>query len=102
MLEKEIFNYYTTILDIRHIEYYHVNGMARKYQKRYFMDLLFTYNNKIYLREFGLKGAHTDRKAKQMEYMRKWHDQAPDITSIMIILSMEGAIEDLKGIGLLS
>lgn len=101
MIEDDIFNYYTNILDIRHIVWYHVNSRAKKYQKKNFPDLLFTYERKIYLREFGLKGAHIDRKSKQMEYMRKWHAQAPDITSIMIILSMDGAVNDLKGIGLI-
>ena len=104
-LEEQIQAYYFNIFDAKNIWYVHIPKSfymkKRKSKLTYFPDCLACYNNKYYIREFGAKNCHTDRKSKQMIYMQRIKENAPDVTDIKIILSLDAAEQDLKEIGII-
>ena len=109
MSEKsEMQSYAESILNQHKIRNIHVPNRAfgNKYRTpenlKQLPDLIFTYNNKLYMREFGLKGQHLDRKEKQLQVMLEWQKQAPGITDIRLIWSRAELEEDFKKIGLLT
>lgn len=80
---------------------YHVNGRARRFQKKNFPDLFFTYNNKYYFLEFGISGRHMDRKKRQLDYMKNYYDESPSVTECHIFFSQEAILLFFKDIGIL-
>ena len=42
---------------------------------KYFPDVLFCFNGKVYAREFGVPKSHKDRKQKQAERLHHWKQQ---------------------------
>jgi len=94
------------ILEAHDIEYIHLpNRMFGKYKTplklKTLPDLIFTYNNKFYMREFGIHGRHEDRKREQWERMQKWKRQADSNTDIAMIWSRAELEDDFRRIGLL-
>jgi len=109
MSEKfEMQSYAESILNQRDIEFLHIpnstfkGGKKRSSKLKDQPDLLFTFRDKMYLREFGVKGSHLDRKERQAQKMLKWQKQAPAITDIRLIWSRAELEEDFKKIGLLT
>ncbi len=67
---------------------------------KYKPDLEFPFRGKVYQRECGLPGSNMARKAKQNERMKYWHKHGN--VDILIVTSTQGAIDDLKRIGILA
>ena len=59
-----------------------------------FPDLMFCFQGKVYMREFGVKGAHNARKVKQARRMDHWHVNGG--IDARTIFSMEEAREDIE------
>lgn len=61
---------------------------------KYFADVMFCFQGRCYLREFGVPGANKDRKAKQLERLYHWTTQGGCDT--LIVTDMQLAIDDWK------
>ncbi len=61
-------------------------------------DYTFCFNEKLYLREYGIEGKNLDQKGKQLERMRLWAKQGADIK---LIFSEEAMMADFRYIGIL-
>ena len=65
---------------------------------KYFPDLIFPHSGFVYMVEFGVPGAHTDRKAKQMQRMSHWRDNGMCITLLITERKqVDRLIEKLSG-----
>jgi hypothetical protein len=78
MTEKtELYNKYVAYLVALDIPRFHIpnsaftNRFAGAWGKS-FPDIMFAYNGKVYMREFGIKGRHKGRKKLQKEFMERW------------------------------
>ena len=104
MSEKtEMFDKAVGILKARGLKYIHLPN--RLFKKNYnnaeyksFPDLMFCWQNKTYMREYGIPGRNKDRKQAQWEYMYHWSLEGVDIK---IIWSQEYLMKDFKQIGLI-
>ena len=108
MTEKPLQKEYIRLLNILKLPFVHINNRGQRsgvYRDssgqpctKNFPDLMFAYNGKVYQREFGIKGAHLDRKAKQMSKMEWWCVSGG--VDILIINNRDGMKEDWRNIGL--
>jgi len=101
MTEKPIQQLYIDILNSLGAPYIHINSKGGKYQKKDFPDLLFFYKG-IHLREYGVKGRHSKRKERQLEFMRRCKESSnsKDV-SYKLIFTENAAKEDLKEMGII-
>ena len=58
----------------------------------YFPDLQFCYGGKVYMREFGENGKHSDRKEKQARRMQHWKENGN--CDVLTVYDMETAKKD--------
>ena len=101
--KKELHDYAVGILNKRQIPYIHIpnrifKGKYGKSNLKYFPDIMFAYNGRVFQREFGLPKRHTERKEKQLLLMRQWEANGVDIK---IIYSRDKLEDDFKNIGVM-
>lgn len=102
MIEKPIQDYYIKELEQHNIDYIHIPNRA--FSKKYrtpkclkdWPDLTFCTNQEVYMREFGVRGAHKVRKERQQTRMEVWSFNGN--VDILTVYSMEEAQQDLLNI----
>ena len=90
------------ILDKNGLEYIHLNNrMFGKYRTpnklKSLPDVMFMFRGTFYMREFKIKGSHSDREALQREKMALW---AREGANTAVIYTQADLLEDFKNIGL--
>jgi len=118
---SEKINYQKPIIDwlkTHHVDFLHIGnsafgGNSRNYNTtafrdtpvigedircdKYFPDLMIGWGGSVWLVEFGIKGSHKERKAKQEERMSYWRDVAgAKCFIVMDTDSVNGLIESLE------
>ena len=111
-VEKEIQDYYIKFLQKNKIDFFRIGNSGFKNKRKaalsygvfengvpcdkYFPDVIFVIDSKVYIREFGEKGSNTDRKEKQR--IRGEHWEVHGNCSYKLLLTLESAKDDLKEI----
>lgn len=107
-IEKEIQDYYISQIKKNRIDFLRVKNNGQKGKSRghhsnaifdppednnkYFPDILFCYNGKSYMREFGEAGRHKERKYKQALRMNHWKENGG--MDVLTVYDMQTAIMD--------
>jgi hypothetical protein len=109
MTEKPLQKKYIDILNTLNLPFIHITNKASRCGVYHdsmgkpcitdFPDLMFSFGGKVYMREFGIEGRHSDRKARQLKIMQWWKLNGD--VDIKIINNDDGLIGDCKEIGLI-
>lgn len=107
-IEKEIQDYYISMLQKYSIDFLRLKNNGQKGKSKgaysygafreghdnnkYFPDVIFCFNGKVYLREFGERGKNSDRKQKQEIRMFVWRDNGN--CDILTVYDMDTACKD--------
>ncbi len=106
-IEQEIQGYYLDMLQKYKIDFIRIKNAGHKSARgaysygvnpdgednnKHFPDTMFVFMGKIYCREFGEKGKHSDRKEKQARRMHHWHTQGG--VDVLTVYDMETAKKD--------